>query len=1055
MSGISSSVGLISGMDIAGIVTQLMQLEARPLTLLQQRVENTNQQKLAYQTISAQVMAAVSSISRLSEASAFSARTATSSNPEALAVTADAGAPLGGYSFLVRSIVSTHQMASLGFADRNATPVGAGTLTFETAQARVDPDTELALLNGGDGVRRGQIRIIDRSGASANIDLRSAYTVGDVLDAINSQSQVSVRAFVQDDRLVIEDTTGLPDGQNPLTVSNVGTSLTATDLGLAGAEAGTGRIVSAHDLVRLTTDTSLASLNDRLGLQFDPSRPDLRISLANGLRTFDINLTSRFDMDISLAELNGGQGVGEGTIRITNKAGDSEELHLTGTETLNDIRTMLADEYGHLGVTIVSASSSGNIILSDNSEGTGTFKIEDVSGSIASQLKLAGETAAGEEETTLTGRANYQFSTLQSLITKVQYARDTEGNLNNGDLEIAISADGKGIVVIDNTSGGQTTIEALNDSKALEGLGLTGTFVDGRLDSDRLISGINTVLLRNLNGGAGVALDVGEFQLRDGGNTLTVDFSGAQTLQDIINRINAQGSLRAEVDGGGTSLVISDLSTGTGVFSASGATLSDLGLAGTSTTGRLAGGDLNRKYISEGTSLSSLNGGKGIGLKADESGSTVKFQITNTAGETAVVTLSGSSHHTVGDVLRAINDAMSDKGVQARINAGGDGIELYEESPAGSGRLKVTEVGNGTAAAALGIKGEATEEEPGALTGSFAGQIEVGPADTLDDVLAKINSAGLNVRASIINDGSGSRPYRLVISSTASGTAGQMAFSTGGSGLAFETLTEAQDARVVMGNLDSPTSILVSSSSNKITGLAQGLTLNLTAASDTPIHVSVSQNVDSLVENLNGFITAYNGTLDQIAELTKFDPDTNEKGILLGDSAVRQLQDRLYREASRSLPGEYSVRRLTSVGISFGSGGRITLDETAFRNAFDADPEGVKKLFTHVAVTTDEDGEEKAQRVGIAARLKEELRNITSATNGLLGQQTGRLDERLELYARQIANQEKLLEQKEKRYYLQFQAMEKALAEMQSQQSALGALANLANSFGVQNVSVQ
>lgn len=1054
MSGISSSVGLISGLDIAGIVAQLMQIEARPLTLLQQRVENTNQQKLAYQTISAQVMAAVSSISRLSEASAFSARTATSSNPEALAVTADAGAPLGGYSFLVRSIVSTHQMASLGFADRNATPVGAGTLTFETAQSRVDPDTELALLNGGDGVCRGQIRITDRSGVSANVDLRSAYTVGDVLDAINSQSQVSVRAFVQDDRIVIEDTTGLPDGQNPLTVSNVGTSLTATDLGLVGTESGTGRIVSAHDLVRLTEETSLASLNDGLGLQFDPSRPDLRITLASGLRTFDINLTSRFDMDISLAELNGGQGVGEGTIRITNKAGDSEELHLTGTETLNDIRTMLADEYGHLGVTVVSASSSGNIILSDNSEGTGTFKIEDVSGSIAAQLKLAGETAAGEEETTLTGRANYQFSTLQSLITKIQYARDTEGNLNNGDLEIAIAADGKGIVVIDNTSGGQTTIEALNDSKALEGLGLTGTFVDGRLDSDRLISGINTVLLRNLNGGAGVALDAGEFQLRDG-STLTVDFSGAQTLQDIINRINAQGSLRAEVDGGGTSLVITDLSAGSGDFSASGATLSDLGLAGTSTTGRLAGGDLNRKYISEGTSLSSLNGGKGIGLKADESGSTVKFQVTNTAGETAVVTLSGSLHHTVGDVLRAINDAMSDKGVQARINAGGDGIELYEESPAGSGRLKVTEVNNGTAAAALGIKGEATEEEPNTLTGSFAGQIEIGLADTLDDVLTKINSAGLNVRASIINDGSGSRPYRLVITSTASGTAGQMAFSTGGSGLAFETLTEAQDARVVMGNLDSPTSILVSSSSNKITGLVQGLTLNLTAASDTPIQVSVSQNVDSLVEDLNGFITAYNATLDQIDELTKFNPDTNEKGILLGDGAVRQLQDRLYRGVSRSLPGEYSSRRLTSVGVSFGSGGRMSLDETAFRSAFDADPEAVKTLFTHVAITTDEDGEETVQQVGIAARLKEELRNLTSATNGLLGQQTSRLDERLELYARQIANQEKLLEQKEKRYYLQFQAMEKALAQMQSQQSALDALANLANSFGARNASVQ
>jgi flagellar hook-associated protein 2 len=318
-------------------------------------------------------------------------------------------------------------------------------------------------------------------------------------------------------------------------------------------------------------------------------------------------------------------------------------------------------------------------------------------------------------------------------------------------------------------------------------------------------------------------------------------------------------------------------------------------------------------------------------------------------------------------------------------------------------------------------------------------------------VLNKINSAGLNLQASIINDGSGSRPYRLVITSTVSGTVGQMAFSTVGSGLAFETLTEAQDARVVMGNIDSPNSIVVSSSSNRITGVVQGLTLNLTAASDSPIQVSVSQSIDSLVNELNSFVTAYNATLDRMAELTRFVPDTNQKGVLLGDSAVRQIQERLYRQLSRALPADYSLRRLSSVGVSFGSGGRLTLNETAFRDAIEADPDGVKNLFTKVAITTDAAGTEKPQYVGIAASLKEELRNITNSTNGLLGRQTSRLDERLGLYNRQIENLGRMLEQKEKRYYTQFQAMEKALAQMQSQQSALDALANLSASFGSRN----
>ncbi|HOM51792.1 MAG TPA: flagellar filament capping protein FliD [Phycisphaerae bacterium] len=1043
MGGISSSTGLISGFDIAGLVKQLMEIESRPLLQLQTRVESVNAQKLAYQTINAQLMGALSAISRLAESRTFTARTATSSQPEALTVTAEPTASVGSYSFLVRSIVSTHQVASLGFADRNVTPVGAGTLTFETAQARVDPDTELSVLNGGAGVRRGQIRITDRANASATIDLRSAYTVRDVLEAINSQSQVAVRAYIQGDRIVLEDVTGLPAGTGQLTVTNVGTGLTATDLGILGSEDGSGRIASSVDLVRLTGATTLASLNDGLGVRFNTTQSDFRITLANG-RSFEIDLSNAFSFNTSLAELNGGQGVGPGTIRITNKAGVTKELHLTGTESLNDVKALLAsDEYKDLNVTFTSASSSGTIILSDNSEGTGMLEIEDVTGSIAAQLKIAGKTS----DSAVTGKANYQFTTINSLIRRIQYARDADGNLNDGAFEIAVSADGKGLTLIDHTTGGTATIEALNGSMALQDLGLTGTFQNGTLTGGRLASGLNTVLLRNLNGGAGVRLGVVQFQLRDG-TTQTVDLSNAQTLQDIINLINQQGSLRAEVSAGGTGLTIQDLTEGTALFTASGETLEDLHVAGSSATGRLVGGDLNRKYISETTLLSSLNGGKGIGLTAGQGNSTVKFQITNTAGQSVTITLSGSLHQTIGDVINTINQAAADIGVTAQVNANGDGIMLVDQTEGGTGRLTVSELSGGSAAAALGIKGQASAANPGVLTGSLAGIIEIGPADTLDDVVNKINSAGLNVRASILNDGSGSRPYRLVVTSTASGTAGQIAFNTGTSGLAFETLTEATDARVVVGNIDSPNSIVVSSSTNKITGVVQGLTLDLLASTATAVQVNVATNTDSTVNDLKSFVTAYNAVLDRLGELTKFDPKTNERGVLLGDHTVRQIQDRLYRQLSRSLSAEYSLRRLSSVGLKFGSGGRLELDEQAFRDALEKDPQAVQNLFTKTSSTTDADGKEKVQYIGIAAALKEELRLLTSSAGGLISSQTDRLDDKIELYNRRIEDLKILLNNKEERYYKQFQAMEKALSDLQAQQSSLSALSSLASSFG-------
>jgi flagellar hook-associated protein 2 len=677
--------------------------------------------------------------------------------------------------------------------------------------------------------------------------------------------------------------------------------------------------------------------------------------------------------------------------------------------------------------------------------------VADISGTIAAQLKLTGEADGAN----LTGKANYQFNTVNSLIRKVQLARDADGHLNDGSLELALSADGKGIAVTDHSTGaGTTQVESLNGSRALEDLGLTGTFQSGVLSGDRLASGLNTVLLRNLNGGTGVRLGVSSFQLRDG-STRTVDFAGTQTLQDAVNRINATGLMRAEIAAGGTSVVITDTTVGTGSFVASGDTLADLQLEGTSDSGRITGGDLNRKYISESTKLSALNGGKGIGLTAGDGGSVVRFDVTNTAGLTETVVLSGSQHQTVGDVINTLNEVLADKGIQAAVNSAGDGIELFETSPAGAGQLKVADIGSGTVAASLHLAGEASAEHPSVLTGSFAGQVEIGPADTLNDVMDKINEAKLGVRASVLSDGSSGRPYRLVISSDTSGTAGQMAFHTGTSGLGFETLAEAQDARVVVGSIDSPNSIVVSSSSNKVTGVVTGMTLDLAAPSDTAVQVSVTQNVDGIVSSLNTFITAYNATLDRIDELTKYDSETQEKGVLLGDSTIAQVRDRLYRQVSRVLPETYSIRQLSSVGISFSTsgGGKLELDETKLRQAIEDDPTGVKDLFTKVTTSTGSSGKEVVNYVGIAATLKQELKSLTTSSSGLLTQATTRLDDRIELYTNRIDDMQTLLDKKEARYYAQFQAMETALSKLQTQQSALGSLSSLAGTVSTSTSS--
>jgi flagellar hook-associated protein 2 len=80
MGTISTGTGLISGLDIQGLVKQLMAIESRPLQLLQQRIAATKQQQTAYLSLSATLLAAKTSVSALSQISLFNKRSATSSD---------------------------------------------------------------------------------------------------------------------------------------------------------------------------------------------------------------------------------------------------------------------------------------------------------------------------------------------------------------------------------------------------------------------------------------------------------------------------------------------------------------------------------------------------------------------------------------------------------------------------------------------------------------------------------------------------------------------------------------------------------------------------------------------------------------------------------------------------------------------------------------------------------------------------------------------------------------------------------------------------------------
>src|SRR5436305_14487148 len=103
--------------------------------------------------------------------------------------------------------------------------------------------------NACTGIQRGKIRITDGSGASAVIDLSFARNVDDVLNAINSNTDINVSATVSGDSFKLTDNSG---GTGNLRVQEVSSGKTAASLGLSGINVA-GSTATGSDVLSLGT----------------------------------------------------------------------------------------------------------------------------------------------------------------------------------------------------------------------------------------------------------------------------------------------------------------------------------------------------------------------------------------------------------------------------------------------------------------------------------------------------------------------------------------------------------------------------------------------------------------------------------------------------------------------------------------------------------------------------------------------------------------------------------------------------------------------------------
>ena len=152
--------------------------------------------------------------------------------------------------------------------------------------------------------------------------------------------------------------------------------------------------------------------------------------------------------------------------------------------------------------------------------------------------------------------------------------------------------------------------------------------------------------------------------------------------------------------------------------------------------------------------------------------------------------------------------------------------------------------------------------------------------------------------------------------------------------------------------------LAITRESNQVVGVINGVTMNLASADpDRTISLNVVTDATALTAKVQGFIDSFNELKVLSDELTKFDVENGEAGLLLGDSTLRGVNTGIRAIMNSLVDGieGSSFRSLAEVGIATNQNNNflLELDEARFSAAVSESPDGIRSLFATNTASTD------------------------------------------------------------------------------------------------------
>lgn len=394
--------------------------------------------------------------------------------------------------------------------------------------------------------------------------------------------------------------------------------------------------------------------------------------------------------------------------------------------------------------------------------------------------------------------------------------------------------------------------------------------------------------------------------------------------------------------------------------------------------------------------------------------------------------------NTLQTALAKISDPGQFNAFAAHLSAGGDAFltaTTQGTAHAGSYQVAVQTLaqssylrsdGFADANASLGLTGTLDLQ-----VGTTTTSITVDSSnDSLFGIRDAIRASGAAVDATVIFDGT---QYHLELRGRDTGvknavtlTAQPSATNPGGPLLNLSQIRAASDAAFQIDGQN------YTSSSNTVTGAIEGVTLqldNAQAAGAAPINLTVAPSTDTIQQQIQDFVNAYNGVMsflnDQSAPRASSDDPVKP---LSGESALVSLRISFGSVLSSSTSFATAYQTLSSIGITSQNDGTLSFDTSKFQTAIAADVDGVNKLLTDPTQ-------------GLGQKLLAAVKLRTDAVNGTVHLREDSIHDQISNLDDRIKDAQNALDAYQQSLVTKFAAYETLIGQLKSQGDALSAFA--------------